>query len=242
MPSPSRPRRAPIPSLLRDALEILFLALILFVVINTLVVTVRVSGTSMLNNYQNNDLLIAEKVSLMFSGPQRGQVVILHPPGTKPGTQYIKRVIGLPGDKFEIDGAYPVPGEAGHTETAILIEPGGNGPWDRLVEPYLPQPWIDNNYCCLANGTAPLIAWAHPVTIPAGEYFVMGDNRNISEDSRYFGFVPKSDLIGIVTLRLYPFSQLGLPSVQPALIPSTVPAVNTPPPTPVPTPSLTTIP
>jgi signal peptidase I len=117
--------------------------------------------------------------------PQRGDIVVLHPP-TDPSATFVKRVIGLPGDIIEIDGA--------QQSTALLIEPNGQAPFQRVRESYPPETWDSMNFCCLSNGTES--AKAQPVTIPTGEYFVMGDNRNKSSDSRAFGFVVARDIIG----------------------------------------------
>lgn len=100
----------------------------------------------------------------LWREPQRQQVVVFHPPiPNQP--DYVKRVIGLPGDHVEIRGG------------AVWL----NG--RPLAEPYLltaPDPWEDRG----------------PYDVPPQSYFVMGDNRNNSYDSRYWGFVPRASIIG----------------------------------------------
>ncbi len=205
---------------LRDVLEVVIFAFILFILLQFVVMTVRVSGYSMENTFHNNDLLVAERISLDFSGPSRGQVVIINPPGI-PGEQFIKRVIGLPGDKIEITGNYPVAGHPGQTQTAILIEPGGKGPWDLVEEPFLPQPWVVNTSCCLLSGQESATPTVE--TIPPNDYFVMGDNRNYSEDSRFFGWVPKSHLVSVVLFRFWPLTAFGGYGPGPTLVPAPYP-------------------
>ena len=175
------------------------IALVLYVAIWSALQTVRVDGESMVGTLQNNDLLLASKISYYFGDPQRGDIVVLIPP-TDPTKDFIKRVIGIPGDTLEIDGA--------QTPTALLIKPGGVGPWQRVKEPYLPEAWDTMNYCCLPGGTASSVAEA--ISIPAGEYFVMGDNRNKSSDSRSFGLVPRKNILAKAFVRVLPFAHFGL--------------------------------
>jgi signal peptidase I len=188
---------------------VLLIAVILYVAIAFALQTVRVDGESMDNTLQNQDLLLASKISYDFGqNPQRGDIVILIPP-TDPAQDFIKRVIGLPGDVIEISGD--------HTPTQVLIKPGGNGPFQLLKEPYLPQSWTTLKDCCLANGEAS--ATPQAIVIPPDQYFVMGDNRNFSSDSRVFGLVPRKNILAKAILRIWPIGHFGLgagPAFQPA--------------------------
>lgn len=197
-------------------LEVLIIAVVLYVAIWSCLQTVRVDGESMVGTLQNNDLLLASKVSYYFGDPQRGDIVVLIPP-SDPTKDFIKRVIGIPGDVLEIDGS--------QNPTALLIKPGGTGPWQRLQEPYLPEKWDSMNFCCLANGTES--AAAQPITIPAGKYFVMGDNRNKSSDSRMFGLVPRKSILAKAFIRLLPFAHFGF-GTGPTLVPAGIAAVGQP--------------
>ena len=214
--TPKRGRRG---NWLRDILEVLLIALILYVVIWSALQTVRVDGTSMVATLQDQDLLLASKVSYDFgANPSRGDIVVLIPPND-PSRDFIKRVIGVPGDSIEIDGS--------HSPTQVLIKPNGQGPWQLLSEPYLPQTWTTLNYCCKPDGTAS--STAMPLTIPQGQYFVMGDNRNFSSDSRSFGLVPRKNILAKAFLRIWPLNHFGGlgngPALQPLSSAAGLPAV-----------------
>ena len=202
-------------SWVRDTIEVLLIAVILYIAIAFALQTVRVDGSSMVGTLQNQDLLLASKISYDFGGnPARGDIVILIPP-LDPSQDFIKRVIGLPGDVLKIDG--------GHNPTRVLIKPGGKG------EPYLPEPWTTLKYCCAPNGIATLTA-PQALTIPAGEYFVMGDNRNFSSDSRVFGLVPRKNILAKAILRIWPldhFGGLGAgPTIEPLSSALAIPALG----------------
>jgi signal peptidase I len=183
----------------RDTVEVLLIAVILYVAIAFALQTVRVDGESMVGTLQNQDLLLASKISYDFGGnPQRGDIVILIPP-TEPSQDFIKRVVGLPGDVIEING--------NHNPTQVLIKPGGKGAFQALNEPYLPQAWTTLKYCCTSTGMASSAPQA--LTIPAGDYFVMGDNRNFSSDSRVFGLVPRKNILAKAILRIWPLDHFG---------------------------------
>jgi signal peptidase I len=178
---------------------VLLIAVVLYVAIAFALQTVRVDGESMVGTLQNQDLLLASKISYDFGqNPQRGDIVILIPP-TDPSQDFIKRVIGLPGDVIEINGD--------NNPTQVLIKPGGKGPFETLKEPYLPEPWTTLKDCCMVNGEAS--ATPQALTIPSGEYFVMGDNRNYSSDSRVFGLVPRKNILAKAILRIWPLDHFG---------------------------------
>ncbi|MGC2192231.1 MAG: signal peptidase I, partial [Candidatus Dormiibacterota bacterium] len=200
-------------SLVRDLIEVVALAALIYLLIAFAITPVHVEGTSMYPGLQNNNLLIAEKVSLYFGGPSRGDIVIIKPP-IPSSDDFIKRVIGLPGEWLRIA---PNSHHLGHvyiSDTKPTSTTGGV----QLNEPYINGVWEDEVECCTAKGTfSPLLPtsgkWVH---IPANDYFVMGDNRNFSEDSRTFGFEPRHGIVAVAVARFWPLDHLGLvPGMRP---------------------------
>lgn len=169
-------------SLLREVFEVVVLAVILYFGISFAVQAVHVEGLSMFATLDNNDYLIANKIDYRLHPPQRGDIIILRPP-TDNSKDFIKRVIALPGEKLLIrDGVVYINGR-------------------KLDEPYLPEAWTTlNNWP--ANGSDGMV-------IPPNEYFVMGDNRNRSQDSRIFGPITRDRIDGKAWFRIWPLSSFG---------------------------------
>lgn len=205
----------------RDLIEVLALAVGLYVVVSLALQTVRVDGVSMVPTLTNGDLLFADKLSYHLHAPQRGDIVVLRPPG-EPDQDFIKRVIGLPGDTIEID---TTSSPNGTRQAEVLLRPAGATSFERLDEPYLSSsdPWTENGFCCDASGRA--TDQAQPLTIPKDEYFVMGDNRNVSEDSRALGLIPRQDILARAWVRVWPFDRLGGLGVGPSLVTAGLPVV-----------------
>lgn len=133
---------------------------------------VRVDGNSMLNTLHDNEYMIVTKYDYLFSDPERFDVVICHFPG-RGSTNFVKRVVGLPGDTVSIQGGtLYVNGEA-------------------IVEDY-----IDYQSAYMAE-----------ITVEEGYYFVMGDNRTNSNDSRSVGALARDQIVGHVRLVAWPFSE-----------------------------------
>ena len=185
-PPASSPRQK---SFLRDTLEIVFLALVLYVVIQYAVQTVHVLGSSMYATLHDNDLLVASKISYKLHPPQRGDIVVFKPPD-EASRDFIKRIIALPGERIHI------------TNSVVYI----NG--QVLREPYLPEKWTYNN-TWPASGQDQLI--------PPDQYFVMGDNRNHSSDSRTFGTIELNSILGKAEIRIWPLGELGFFGAKPTL-------------------------
>lgn len=143
----------------------------------------KVSGTSMLPTLQNEDNLIVDKVSYRFRDPERFEVVVF-PYRAMEDTYYIKRIIGLPGETVQIIEGY------------IYI----NG--EKLEESYGLEVIDSDKYGIAAN----------PVELGEDEYFVMGDNRNGSADSRELevGLIHKDEFIGRAWLRIWPLNSIGV--------------------------------
>jgi signal peptidase I len=194
---------------LAEIAEVLLLAVGLYLVINFVIQTVHVIGLSMYPTVGNGDYLVATKIDYRLHDPQRGDIVILKDPITDPTNpqapppDFIKRVIGVPGDH-------------------VLIRNGRTFINGHLVEePYVsPEPWtLYNNWPASPTGDP------QGVLLGPGQYFVMGDNRNHSQDSRFFGPIPRSDIEAHVWIRVLPLSRFGTFDSHPTIEPQvTVPA------------------
>lgn len=140
-----------------------------------------VKGESMTPNFQSGDYLIVDEFSYKISNPQRGDVIVLkYPLDTK--QRFIKRIIGLPGETIEIeDGKITIISREGLSST--LNEKG-----------YLAN---------LKKTDGDL-----KITLLDKEFFVLGDNRPFSYDSRRWGALPKEDIVGRVTLRVFPLTSI----------------------------------
>jgi signal peptidase I len=165
-------------SFVRDLLEVVVLALALYIIINFAVQTIHVMGPSMENTLQNNDFLVASKISYHLHDPQRGDIVVFKPSNGS-SSDYIKRIIAGPGDHLRIV----------HAEVFI------NG--HKLKEDYLPEAWTWSDTWNQGNEDV----------VPAGSYFVMGDNRNHSTDSRVLGYQKKDQFLGKAWVRIWPISE-----------------------------------
>jgi signal peptidase I len=205
----------------RDLIEVAALALGLYVVVSLALQTVRVDGVSMVPTLTDHDLLFADKLSFHLRAPQRGDIIVLKPPGDI-NQDFIKRVIGVPGDTIEIDTSTS---SDGSRRASVLIKPAGTSAFERLSEPYLSSsdPWTENGYCCDTAGRSTV--QPQPLTIPRNEYFVMGDNRNISEDSRTLGLIPRANILARAWVRIWPAGPLGALGTGPALVAAGVPVL-----------------
>ena len=167
----------------------LVLLVVMVVVLRNVMGTVLVKGSSMEPNFNHGDLVFINKLSTSVGSPDYGDVVICK---LEEGSGYeniIKRVIGLPGDEIDI---------VENDDDEDVYDLYVNGEY--IEEDFLGEPMMtDGNI-------------EYPFEVPENSYFVMGDNRNESLDSRKesVGAIHKDDLMGKVVLRLYPFSDFGL--------------------------------
>jgi len=137
-----------------------------------------VEGESMEPMFKNNDYLITEKISYRLKNPTRGDVIIFHPP-EDPSINYIKRIIGLPGDTIEIKDGMVFVNDCALSEFYV----------DSTTQLSLKTP-------------------SAPITLKPGEYFVLGDNRNHSRDSREIGAIPRQNIVSKIWFRLLPPSNI----------------------------------
>lgn len=166
-----------------DILQTVVLAAAIFVVIYLFAAQPHlVKGSSMEPNFQNGDYILTEKVSYKLRNPRQGEVIVFKAPN-RPDADYIKRVIALPGDTVRL------------TEGNIYVN-------DQLLsETYEP-----NEFRTFAGR---FIREGQQFTLPEGTYFVLGDNRSHSSDSREFGPVNKEAIIGRALFRYWPPSVFG---------------------------------
>ncbi len=141
-----------------------------------------VSGESMYPTFHNADYLIIDEFGYYFKEPKRGDVIVFHYP-KDPKRYFIKRIIGLPGETviFKDRGVY--------------IKNSENPDGVKLSEPYLSQITIPGEQ--------------QEVTVTPNNYFVMGDNRGFSSDSRSWGLLPKENITGRPGLRLLPLNSIS---------------------------------
>ncbi len=165
-----------------EIIEVVLVAIIAVVIVrNFLIQPFLVSGASMEPNFTNGDYLLVDELTYRFREPQRGEVIVFYYPGDN-STYYIKRIIGLPGEKMEIKDGGIIIKNSVHPEGLVL-----------------------NEYYLSPEVTASV---KNEITVKEGEYFVMGDNRPYSFDSRSWGFLNKSKIVGMVRLRLWPFNKV----------------------------------
>lgn len=206
----------------REIVETLLLAALIFFAVRLVVLNFKVDGQSMFPNLHNEEMLLvnrnayrsldlgwlwsvlpgeddpAQAAFYPFSPPERGDIIVFDPP-TKSNKPYIKRIIGLPGEQVTFGDGY------------VFV----NG--QQLDEPYIEEETTcgRNEYC--------------DVIVPEGQVFVLGDNRTNSSDSRVFGPVPVENVIGKAWFAYWPPSDAGLvPHHDYPGIPETVAAAASP--------------
>lgn len=167
--------------LLKDLFTLALLIVVVVIPIRLFVISpFVVDGESMHPTFENLDYLIVDELIYDFHAPSRGDVIVFRYPGN-PSIFYIKRIIGLPGETVAINhGVVTITTPAGKTFS--------------LAEPYI----VDED-----------VTYTKTVMLTAGEYFVMGDNRPNSSDSRVWGPLPAKNIIGRVDLRLLPAAKFS---------------------------------
>jgi signal peptidase I len=162
----------------------IFLSIFLAVGIQSFVArSYYIPSGSMLPTLQINDRLIVDKLSYRFSNPVRGDIVVFDPPA-KLGFKdaFIKRVIGLPGDRVEVKNGKVYVNDKALSEKYIEEAP---------------------NYTWSSTSLTP------DGIVPEGHYLVLGDNRNNSYDGHYWGFIPKDRIVGKAVVRFWPIDRAG---------------------------------
>lgn len=175
-----------------DMLETIVFVGAMFIVVNYYILQPsQVRGSSMLPTLHDNDRIFVSRVTYKLRQPQRGDIVVLNSPENKE-IEFVKRVIGLPGDTIMIDDCSP----PFRTECDIYV----NG--EKLEENYIKDKTQLYENSIYTEG--------EKLTVPDKSLFVMGDNRTGSLDSRIFGPVPQDSIIGVVFFRYFPSDTIGI--------------------------------
>jgi len=167
-----------------DILEVVVFAIAIFLFLYLLVLQPhKIKGQSMEPNFHDGEFLLTDKITYRFSEPKRGDVIVFEAPGSN-NEEFIKRIIGLPGENISlINGKIYINGTI-------------------LNENYLPETLITEGGLFLENNDN--------ITIPENHYFMMGDNRVASSDSRSWGFVEKDKISGRAWIIYWPPPRLGV--------------------------------
>ncbi|OGY24310.1 MAG: signal peptidase I [Candidatus Woykebacteria bacterium RBG_13_40_15] len=172
-----------------DIIETVVVAAAIFVVLYIFLIQPHeVKGASMEPNFYDGQYILTDKITYRFNKPQRGDVIVFKSP-TNPDVDFIKRIIGLPGEKVEIRNDHIVIYNSEH--------PNGF----TLTEPYqITEPISGGSY--LRDGKK--------VEVPADSYVVLGDNRTHSYDSREWGPITRKSIIGKAWLRYWPPNKISI--------------------------------
>ena len=172
-----------------EFIQSIVLALAVFVLLYLFVAQPNeVKGNSMLPNFVTGEYLLTDKLTYNFSDPKRGDVVVFKAPSTEPCAEdeceYIKRIIGVPGDRVMIlDGRVYLNGQV-------------------LDQSFLPSDFVTDSGSFLMEGVE--------VVIPENQYLCFGDNRSHSRDGREFGPIDKSLIVGKAFFKYWPVGSVGL--------------------------------
>ncbi|MBA2679305.1 MAG: signal peptidase I [Ktedonobacteraceae bacterium] len=169
--------------LARDIIETLALVLLLFLVIHFAIQNYHVQNISMQPTLNDTEFVLVNKMAYLFHAPERGDIIVFHaPPNT--AQDFIKRIIGIPGDTVTVDSSHV---------------------WVNGV--LLKEPYISSSFSPIAN------TWK----MGKDQYFVMGDNRPASDDSRSWGLVPKSFIVGKAVMVYWPLNKWQFINTYPAV-------------------------
>lgn len=159
----------------KDLIQTIVMAVLIFLVLNTFTSRVKVFNVSMQPTLKQGYLIVVSKMAYKFGSPKRGDIIVFHHAGVE-DQDYIKRVIGLPGDVVEISGG--------------VVSINGTP----LTEPYIKE----------------MPRYTLTETVPEGKLFVLGDNRNQSDDSHSWGFVDFDWVVGKALFVYWPLDKIKL--------------------------------
>lgn len=189
----------------REIIETVVFVIVMLIIIRFFLIEIRwIPSASMHPTLLEGDRIVVERFSRFYSSPKRGDIMVFYPPFEKLSNNpiklfarltgikckdvaYIKRVIGTPGDKFEIKTT-----KDGKSTIYINDKP--------LDEPYIQSKYYEIK--CTEDMNC------GPFTIPEHNYFMMGDNRGNSLDSRWWGFLPEDRFIGKAVILFWPLNRI----------------------------------
>jgi signal peptidase I len=175
-------KSAQVKTFIRDTITVLVVAAVIILVLQFVIQKFVVEGSSMNFTLHDGQQLLVNKIVYRFHEPERGDIIVFHPPIEIDEDDFIKRIIGLPGEKVVI------------TNGKVIIQKT-DGSLMELDEPYITRQ-ANRDY----EGNI----------IPEGEYFVMGDNRVNSSDSRTGWTLEREDIIGKAWISVWPVGDWGL--------------------------------
>lgn len=197
--------KAKIKAGIKEAVETAVFVIVMVIIIRFFVGEIRwIPSGSMRPTLVEGDRIFVERFTRFYATPKRGDIMVFYPPMEKlknnplavferltgffcKDVAYIKRVIGMPGDKIVIkpnsDGRYAV-----FVNGKMLSE-------DYILDDYDYIPCSEKMYC-------------GPMTVPKGKFFMMGDNRGNSQDSRFWGFLPQDRFVGKAVFLFWPFTHM----------------------------------
>ena len=194
-PAPEPPSEGRSSRWVIELVVVIVVALVVAFLLRTYVIaTYSIPSGSMEPTLQVGDRIVVDKLSYHLHGVGRGNIIVFSTPPTEdcagpPVANLVKRVIGLPGETISLSGGL------------VLID-------GRVIaEPWLPASEKGKTY---AGPSPAAYSLHHPFRVPPGDVYVMGDNRTLSCDSRYWGPVKESTIVGKVDLRIWPLSRLGI--------------------------------
>lgn len=180
---------------LLEIVETLVLTLVIYLLIHNFIAQpFEVEQESMVPTIVENEYVLIDKITPRFDEYRRGDIVVFQPPPgfEQNGVPFIKRIIGLPGDTVTLDNG------------RVYVTPSG-GTRVQLLEPYVVQDVDGRVEPTLPKDAESTTEWV----VPDGEFFVMGDNRPQSQDSRFFGPIDRELIVGRAWLRYFPLDRIG---------------------------------
>jgi len=172
-----------------DTIQAIVMALSIFIIVYLFLFQPhQVKGSSMYVSFEDGEFLLTDKISYRFHSPARGDVIVFKAPKTEPCSEieceYIKRIIGMPGDRVMVfKGKVYVNGQP-------------------LWETYLSSEMVTSAGLAMPEG--------QEITVPENYYLAMGDNRTHSRDGREFGPIPRQSIVGRAFFRYWPIDRIGI--------------------------------